>query len=125
MKRSVGLRSFDVEVNPLMIAGSVGKVIDARLGDLEPVADGDLLAEASKVTELLDQLGRLEARGPEDRIDNPDAAKLKELEIDPNGTKVTVTAQPRAAEGDTPPPPRTFTFVIGISSSTLTPNPTK
>ncbi|HET6572981.1 MAG TPA: DUF4340 domain-containing protein [Fimbriiglobus sp.] len=74
---------------------------------------GDLLAEASKVTELLDQLTRLEARTPADRIDSPDAAKLKELEINPNGTKVTVTAQPKAAEGDTPPPPRTFTFVIG------------
>lgn len=75
---------------------------------------GELLAESSKVTELLDQLSRMEARTSEDRVDNPDAAKLKELEIDPEGgTKVTVTAQPRAAEGDTPPPPLTFTFVIG------------
>ncbi len=75
---------------------------------------GDRLAEASKVTELLDQLARLEARGKDDRLDAPDAAKLKELEIDPaGGTTVTVTAQPKVAEGDTPPPPRTFTFQIG------------
>jgi hypothetical protein len=75
---------------------------------------GDLLAESSKVTELLDQLARLEARGREDRIDGADAEKLKELELDTEeGTTVTVTAQPRAAEGDAPPPPRTFTFRVG------------
>ncbi len=75
---------------------------------------GDVLAESSKVTELLDQLARLEARDRDDRIDNPDAAKLKELEIDPaGGTKVTVVAQAKVAEGDTPPPPRTYEFVIG------------
>ena len=75
---------------------------------------GDVLAEASKVTELLDQVARLEARGKENLIDAPDAAKLKELEIDPAaGTKVTVTAQAKVAEGETPPQPRTVTFVLG------------
>ena len=161
---------------------------------------GDVLAESSKVTELLDQLSRLEAKGKDDRVDNPDAAKLKDLGFDaqrtsdlslvvglldrlehhgrpakesgggaptlerlkalgidlkefslsaggdpiaqlfaevdresklwgrlkdqlrakrdelaagPDATTVTVTAQAKAVEGETPPQARTFTFVLG------------
>jgi hypothetical protein len=73
---------------------------------------GDLLAEGSKVTELLDALARLEAKGKENIQDNPDAAKLKEQGLDA-GTTVTVVAQAKAAEGETPPPARTFTFAVG------------
>jgi hypothetical protein len=86
-----------------------------------------LLAEATKITELLDALNKLEARNPPAPlpglppektdpaiIDSADAKKLADLGIDPNaGTKVTVVAQPRVAEGDAPIPPRTFTFLIG------------
>lgn len=75
---------------------------------------GDVLAESSKVTELLDALARLEAKGKENVLDAPDAAKLKELELDPaGGTKVAVTARAKVAEGETAPPPRTYTFVFG------------
>jgi hypothetical protein len=35
-----------IHVDPLTIAGGVGELFDACLGDLEPVADGDLLADA-------------------------------------------------------------------------------
>ena len=34
-----------IHVNPLVIAGRVGELVDARLRDLQPVADGDLLAD--------------------------------------------------------------------------------
>ncbi len=34
-----------IDVDPLMIAGRVGELVDARLRHLEPVADGDLLAD--------------------------------------------------------------------------------
>jgi hypothetical protein len=39
-------------VNPLMIAGGIRELIDARLRDLEPVADGNLLADA--IAECMD-----------------------------------------------------------------------
>lgn len=79
---------------------------------------GDILAEPSKVTELLDQLGRLEARGKDAVIDNSDAKKLTELGIDEKaGTKAAVVvqdkAEPGAAPGSPPPPTRTFTFLLG------------
>ncbi|CAN5606640.1 hypothetical protein BH11PLA2_BH11PLA2_06380 [soil metagenome] len=53
---------------------------------------GDRLAEAAKVTELLDSLTRLDAKTKEDRIDNADAKKLAELGFDVGATKVTITA---------------------------------
>ncbi|OWK38570.1 DUF4340 domain-containing protein [Fimbriiglobus ruber] len=75
---------------------------------------GDVLAETGKVTELLDQLAKLEAKGRDNLVDNPDAAKLKELDIDPAaGTRVTVVARAKAAEGETPPAPRAYTFEVG------------
>jgi hypothetical protein len=75
---------------------------------------GDILAERSRVTELLDQLSRLEARG-EDVIDNPDAAKLAELGIDEAaGTRVTVTVQ---EQGEPTPPAKTFTFLVGTDDA--------
>jgi hypothetical protein len=39
-------RARGVDVNPLMIAGGVGELLDAILRDRKPVADGDLLADA-------------------------------------------------------------------------------
>ena len=47
MKRRIGFSSLSVDVNPLMVFGCVGEVVDARLGDFEPVARGDLLADES------------------------------------------------------------------------------
>jgi hypothetical protein len=75
---------------------------------------GDVLAESAKVTDLLDQLARLEAKGKENVLDGADPAKLKELEIDPAaGTKVTVTAQGKPADGEPDPPARTYTLLVG------------
>jgi hypothetical protein len=70
---------------------------------------GDRLAEAGKVTELLDAVAKLEAKTPADRLDdaNPDLppgfARL-------DGPTVKVTAQAKVLEGDPPPPPRTYTI---------------
>ena len=46
LERRLGRRARRVDVDPLVIAGRVGELIDALLRDLEPVADGDLLADA-------------------------------------------------------------------------------
>ena len=73
---------------------------------------GDKPAEAAKVTELLDALSKLEAK-KEDRLDTPDAAKLAEQGLVADSTAVTVTARPKAADGDPLPPPRTYKFVVG------------
>ena len=37
--------AFGVQMNPLMVAGGFGELVDAVLGDFEPVADGDFLAD--------------------------------------------------------------------------------
>ena len=74
---------------------------------------GDQLAEPAKVTELLDQLSKLEAKGKDAVVDSVEAAKFKELELDVASTKVTVATQPRTALGDTPLSPHSFTFVVG------------
>jgi hypothetical protein len=80
---------------------------------------GDILAEPSRVTELLDQLGRLEAKGKDAVIDHADAKKLTDLGIDDRaGTKVTVLVQEKgepgaSATGGTTTPPKTFTFLLG------------
>lgn len=79
---------------------------------------GDVLAEPSKVTELLDQLSRLEAKNtatvpafpgappppPAEKavIDNPDAKALADLGIEQGGTAVTVATADHA-----------FTFLLG------------
>lgn len=73
---------------------------------------GDLLAESSKVTELLDQLSRLEAKGKNQLIDLPNPAKLKELDLEPP-TVVTVVVQPKVAEGESALPARTITYQVG------------
>ena len=36
-------RALNVDVNPLVVAGSFGKLVDALLRDFQPVADNDLL----------------------------------------------------------------------------------
>lgn len=72
---------------------------------------GEILAESAKVTELLDQLGRLEARGPEALIDNPDDAKKKELGLTAEAqSQVAVTVQD---PGEPAPAPRTLTYLLG------------
>ena len=54
MKRRVGFGSFDVDVDPLMIFGCIGEVVDARLVYLKPIAYADLLTD--EILELFDQL---------------------------------------------------------------------
>lgn len=74
---------------------------------------GNILAETSKVTDLLTQLSGLQAV-PDDRIDSADAKKLTELGFDPKTeTTLTVTVKPRSAEGETEAKPRTLTYRIG------------
>ncbi|MFO0851326.1 MAG: DUF4340 domain-containing protein [Gemmataceae bacterium] len=73
---------------------------------------GDVLAEGAKATELLDALARLEAKGKESIQDNPDPARLKDEGLDA-GTTVTVVAQAKVPDGETPPPARTFKFTVG------------
>jgi len=46
LERRFGRRAHGVGVDPLAVAGRLGELIDARLGDLEPVADRDFLADA-------------------------------------------------------------------------------
>lgn len=70
---------------------------------------GDRLAEAGKVTELLDALGKLDAKTPADRIDEAKPDSLVGF-TKTDGFGVTVTAQAKVTEGDTPPPARTYTF---------------
>jgi hypothetical protein len=37
--------TFDIDVYPLLVAGNVGKAIDARLVDQHPVADANFLPD--------------------------------------------------------------------------------
>jgi hypothetical protein len=47
------LRAIAIEVDPLVVFGSVGEARDAVLGDEEPVGGGDLAADQiSKVVEM-------------------------------------------------------------------------
>ena len=40
-------RPFDIDMNPLMIVGAIGELIDAVLIDYQPVAYPDLLSDQS------------------------------------------------------------------------------
>ena len=40
-------RALNVHVDPLMVERSVGKLLDALLRDVEPISDGDFLADES------------------------------------------------------------------------------
>ena len=42
--RALFLRAFDVDVDPLMVAGDVGEVVHSLLVDHQPVADAEFLA---------------------------------------------------------------------------------
>ena len=70
---------------------------------------GDRLADSGKVGDFLDQLGKLEAKTPADWLGTPG--------IGQPSTEVTVVAQARVPEGDTPPPSRTFTFRFGAADA--------
>lgn len=75
---------------------------------------GDLLADEAKVTELIDALAKLDAKGKENLVDAPDAAKLKELALDPaDATRVFVLVQPRVADGESHVPARTIEYLVG------------
>jgi hypothetical protein len=41
------LRALDVHVDPLVVAGGVGELVDVLLGDLVPVAAAELAADES------------------------------------------------------------------------------
>lgn len=69
---------------------------------------GDRLADSGKVGDFLDQLGKLEAKTPADWVATPLTAP---------STQVTVVAQARVPEGDTPPAARTYTFQFGAADA--------
>ena len=70
---------------------------------------GEQLAQTDKVTELLEALSKLEAKTPADRTDDgTPPAEFAKL----NGFTVKVTAQAKAADGDTQPAPRTYTLSL-------------
>src|SRR6267378_3764903 len=44
--RRLACGAFRVDMNPLLVAGRLGELVDAVLGDLDPVADADLGADS-------------------------------------------------------------------------------
>ena len=42
---ALGLGAFDVDVDPLMVAGDVGEVVDPLLADLQPVTDTEFASD--------------------------------------------------------------------------------
>ena len=66
---------------------------------------GDRLADSGKVSDFLDQLGKLEAKTPADWLGTPG--------IGQPSTEVTIVAQSRVPEGDTPPAARTYKLQFG------------
>ena len=47
--------ALNVNVNPLMVKGGIGKLLDALLRDVEPVSNGDFLAD-----EIFESFGGVE-----------------------------------------------------------------
>ena len=108
------------EVSEIRIAlkGGVPFVLTRKLGvkDAEKDEDkldrwylGDRLADAGKIGEFLDQLGKLEAKTPAEWATPATAV--------PSATQVTVVAQARVPDGDTAPPARTYTFQFGAADA--------
>jgi hypothetical protein len=80
---------------------------------LEQPLDAD--AESTKISELLDKLSFLEARGP-DVIDNADAKKLKEMGLNQPQATVKVTAEEEVKGADAKDKKKvtkTFAFALG------------
>jgi len=71
---------------------------------------GDRLADTGKVGDFLEQLGKLEAKTPADRLDAADGTKT-------DATSVTVVAQAKVPEGDTPPASRTYVLNFGAADA--------
>ena len=53
-ERAVGLRPLNVDVDPLVIAGYLGELVDELLGHLAPVAGADRLAY--ELSQLVDSV---------------------------------------------------------------------
>jgi hypothetical protein len=105
-----GLSGFDASPTVVKLTKKKGDPFAEREDDrTDRWKVGDRLAQTDKVTELLEALAKLEAKTPADRADDgktpPDFAKL-------DGFTVTVTAQAKAADGDTAPAPRTYTISL-------------
>jgi hypothetical protein len=88
---------------------------------------GDVLAESGKVTELVDQLAKLEAKNPatpadplivaqpkgeQNVLDNPAPTVLTGLGLD-GTSSITLTIQEKVPDGQTPPAPRSVKYVLG------------
>ena len=109
------------EVNEVRIAlkGAPAFVLTRKLGvkDAEKDEDkqdrwylGDRLADAGKVGDFLEQLGKLEAKTPADRTDVSTETKTVT-------TTLTVVAQAKVPEGDTPPASRTYVLNFGAADA--------
>lgn len=105
------IESGDVTRLSIRVKGQPPIEITKKKGDKNAAKDdekqdrwylGDRLAEGSKVTELIDALGRLEAKTKEERLDGNDSAKLATLGIDAASTQVAVSTKDK-----------TTTFLIG------------
>ena len=120
--RDAALARFTTpEVNEVRISlkGAPAFVLTRKLGvkDAEKDEDkqdrwylSDRLADTGKVGDFLEQLGKLEAKTPADRTDGS-------TEIKTETTTVTVVAQAKVPEGDTPPASRTYVLNFGAADA--------
>jgi len=102
----------------ISLKGAPAFVLTRKLGVKEAEKDedkqdrwylGDRLADAGKIGEFLDQLGKLEAKTPADRLDSAGTKT--------DSTTVTVVAQAKVPEGDTPPASRTYVLNFGAADA--------
>jgi hypothetical protein len=106
----LGLPGFDGKPTVVKLTKKKGDPFAEREDDrTDRWKVGDQLAQADKVTELLDALSKLEAKTPAERADDgkapADFAKL-------DGFSVKVTAQAKAVDGDVVPPARVYTVAL-------------
>ena len=118
--RDATLARFNAaEVNEVRVnlRGAAPFVLTRKLGvkDAEKDEDkqdrwylGDRLADSAKIGEFLDQLGKLDAKTPADRLG---------ISGQPTSTEVTIVAQARVPDGDTAPASRTYAFQFGAADA--------
>ena len=107
---AVGLPGFDSKPTVVKLTKKKGDQYAEREDDRnDRWKVGEQLAQADKVTELLEALTKLDAKTPADRTDDgKPPAEFAKLD----GFTVRVTAQAKAADGDAAPAPRTFTLAL-------------
>lgn len=111
-----GLPGFDAKPTTVKLTKKKGDQYAEREDDrTDRWKVGEQLAQTDKVTELLDALSKLDAKTPADRADDGQTpAGFTKLD----GFTVKVTAQEKVVEGDTAPPPRTYTITLAGRDAT-------